>query len=58
MNVFTTEAGGDGATSYSRLLPLIGAFREDPATGSTGGLAGCFMVKYGVCCVRKRRRLR
>jgi trans-2,3-dihydro-3-hydroxyanthranilate isomerase len=44
---FTTESGGDGATSYSRLLP-VGPFREDPATGSAAGPAGCFMVKYGL----------
>ena len=43
---FTTEAAADGATSYSRLLPS-GGFREDPATGSAAGPAGCFMVKYG-----------
>lgn len=44
--VFTTEPGGDGATSYSRLLPG-GGFTEDPATGSAAGPAGCFMVRYG-----------
>jgi trans-2,3-dihydro-3-hydroxyanthranilate isomerase len=44
--VFTTEAGDDGATSYSRLVPPPGV-NEDPATGSAAGPAGCFMVKYG-----------
>jgi trans-2,3-dihydro-3-hydroxyanthranilate isomerase len=41
--VFTTEAGGDGATSYSRLLGGAASI-EDPATGSAAGPAGCFMV--------------
>ena len=49
---FTTESGADGATSYSRLLP-VGAFREDPATGSAAGPAGCFMVKYGFVAAEK-----
>jgi trans-2,3-dihydro-3-hydroxyanthranilate isomerase len=44
--VFTTEPGGDNATSYSRLLPGPGGI-EDPATGSAAGPAGSFMVKYG-----------
>ena len=49
---FTTESGSDGATSYSRLLP-VGAFREDPATGSAAGPAGCFMVRYGFVAAEK-----
>jgi trans-2,3-dihydro-3-hydroxyanthranilate isomerase len=44
--VFTIEPGGDGATSYSRLVPPPGIV-EDPATGSAAGPAGCFMVRYG-----------
>ena len=44
--VFTTESGGDNATSYSRLVPGPGGI-EDPATGSAAGPAGCFMVKHG-----------
>lgn len=44
--VFTTEAAGDDATSYSRLLGGSAGL-EDPATGSAAGPAGCFMVKYG-----------
>ena len=46
MYAFTTEAGSDGATSYSRLVPPPGII-EDPATGSAAGPLGCFMVKYG-----------
>ena len=49
---FTTEAGADGATSYSRLVPPPG-IREDPATGSAAGPAGCFMVKYGFVAAGK-----
>lgn len=44
--VFSTEAGQDDATAYSRLLPGGGGL-EDPATGSAAGPAGCFMAKYG-----------
>lgn len=44
--VFSTEPGGDGGTSYSRLLGGPGAI-EDPATGSAAGPAASFMVKYG-----------
>lgn len=43
---FTTEPGGDGTTSYSRLVPPPGII-EDPATGSAAGPLGCFMVRYG-----------
>jgi trans-2,3-dihydro-3-hydroxyanthranilate isomerase len=44
--VVSTEAAGDGATAYSRLLGGAGAI-EDPATGSAAGPASCFLVKYG-----------
>ena len=43
--VFSTEAGNDGATVYSRML---GAGREDPATGSASGPLGCYLVKHGL----------
>jgi trans-2,3-dihydro-3-hydroxyanthranilate isomerase len=49
---FTTEPGGDRATSYSRLVPPPG-IREDPATGSAAGPAGCFMVRYGLVAADK-----
>jgi trans-2,3-dihydro-3-hydroxyanthranilate isomerase len=42
---FSVEAGTDGATAYSRMLPSGGI--EDPATGSAVGPAGCFAAKYG-----------
>jgi trans-2,3-dihydro-3-hydroxyanthranilate isomerase len=46
--VFSTEAGPDGATVYSRMFaPRLGIF-EDPATGSASGPLGCYLVKYGV----------
>ena len=44
--VFSVEAGADGATAYSRLLPAGGL--EDPATGSAVGPAACFAAKYGL----------
>jgi len=49
---FTTEPGGDGATSYSRLVPPPG-IPEDPATGSAAGPAGCFMVQHGFVAADK-----
>ncbi len=41
--VFSTEPGDDQATVYSRML---GAGREDPATGSASGPLGCYLVRY------------
>jgi trans-2,3-dihydro-3-hydroxyanthranilate isomerase len=41
--VFSTEPGDDEATVYSRML---GAGREDPATGSASGPLGCYLVRY------------
>jgi trans-2,3-dihydro-3-hydroxyanthranilate isomerase len=45
--IVTTEAGGDDAVAYSRLLPAAGGI-EDPATGSAAGPAGCFLVRHGL----------
>jgi trans-2,3-dihydro-3-hydroxyanthranilate isomerase len=45
MYIFSTEAGADGVTAYSRLLGT-GAI-EDPATGSAAGPAGAFIARYG-----------
>jgi trans-2,3-dihydro-3-hydroxyanthranilate isomerase len=45
MFVFSTEPGDDGATVYSRML---GAAREDPATGSASGPLGCYLVRHGL----------
>jgi trans-2,3-dihydro-3-hydroxyanthranilate isomerase len=50
--VFTTEAGSDAGTSYSRLLGNPGGL-EDPATGSAAGPAACFMVRYGFVAPEK-----
>jgi trans-2,3-dihydro-3-hydroxyanthranilate isomerase len=41
--VFSVQPGDDGATVYSRML---GAGREDPATGSASGPLGCYLVRY------------
>src|SRR5262249_41453248 len=48
--VFSVEPGDDDATVYSRML---GAGREDPATGSASGPPGCDLVRYGL--VRRER---
>ena len=39
------EPGDDEATVYSRML---GADREDPATGSASGPLGCYLVRHGL----------
>ena len=44
--VFTTEAGADGATVYSRMVGANGF--EDPATGSASGPLGCYLVHHGL----------
>ena len=45
-DVFTPEAGSDGATVYSRMFaPNFGVF-EDPATGSASGPLGCYLVRH------------
>ncbi len=44
--VFTTEAGADGATVYSRMVGATGS--EDPATGSASGPLGCYLVTHGL----------
>jgi trans-2,3-dihydro-3-hydroxyanthranilate isomerase len=41
--VFSVEPGDDQSTVYSRML---GADREDPATGSASGPLGCYLVRY------------
>jgi trans-2,3-dihydro-3-hydroxyanthranilate isomerase len=43
MFIFSTEAGDDGATAYSRMLEDAA---EDPATGSASGALGCYLVKH------------
>ena len=43
--VFSTEPAADQATVYSRML---GADREDPATGSASGPLGSYLVRYGL----------
>ena len=42
--VFSTEAGPDGATVYSRMMGAD----EDPATGSASGPLGCYLVRHGL----------
>lgn len=44
--LFSTDAGADGATAYSRMFaPAIGV-EEDPATGIASGPLGCYLVRH------------
>ena len=44
--VFSTEAGPDRASAYSRMFaPGLGV-AEDPATGSASGPLGCYLVRH------------
>jgi trans-2,3-dihydro-3-hydroxyanthranilate isomerase len=46
--LFTTEAGADQATVYTRMFaPGLGVY-EDPATGSASGPLGCYLVRHAV----------
>jgi trans-2,3-dihydro-3-hydroxyanthranilate isomerase len=44
--LFSAEAGGDGATVYSRMLSF--GVLEDPATGSASGPLGAYLVQHGI----------
>lgn len=46
--VFTTENGGDGETTYSRMLAPGLGIAEDPATGSAAGPLGCYLVEHKI----------
>jgi trans-2,3-dihydro-3-hydroxyanthranilate isomerase len=52
--VFSTEPSDDGATVYSRML---GAGREDPATGSASGPLGCYLVRHGLVSPDRAARI-
>lgn len=52
--VFSTEPADDDATAYTRML---GADREDPATGSASGPLGCYLVRYGLVPAGRARRI-
>ena len=57
MFLFSTEAGADGATAYSRMFaPAIG-ISEDPATGSASGPLGCYLVRHGVVAPEQPARM-
>jgi trans-2,3-dihydro-3-hydroxyanthranilate isomerase len=53
--LFSKEAGGDGATVYSRMLSFRGI--EDPATGSASGPLGSYLVHHGVVPKEKAREI-
>jgi trans-2,3-dihydro-3-hydroxyanthranilate isomerase len=46
--LFTTEAGSDGATTYSRMFAPEVGISEDPATGGACGPLGVYLVRHGV----------
>jgi trans-2,3-dihydro-3-hydroxyanthranilate isomerase len=55
--IFTTEAGADGATVYSRMLAPGFGISEDPATGSASGPLGCYLLHHGVVGDAGARRI-
>jgi len=46
--VFSTEPGGDDATTYSRMFAPEAGVVEDPATGSATGPLGGFLLRHGL----------
>jgi trans-2,3-dihydro-3-hydroxyanthranilate isomerase len=55
--VFSTEAGADRATAYSRMFaPGIGVL-EDPATGSASGPLGCYLVRHHLVSADEARSM-
>ena len=46
--LFTSEAGADDATVYSRMLAPGFGIVEDPATGGASGPLGCYLLRHGV----------
>jgi trans-2,3-dihydro-3-hydroxyanthranilate isomerase len=52
--IFTTEAGDDQATVYSR---MFGPGREDAATGGASGPLGCYLVRYRLVPLEEAGRI-
>jgi trans-2,3-dihydro-3-hydroxyanthranilate isomerase len=46
--LFSTDAGSDRATAYSRMFAPAFGIGEDPATGSASGPLGCYLVRHNV----------
>ena len=46
--LFSTEAGADEATAYSRMLAPGFGIAEDPATGGASGPLGSYLLHHGV----------
>jgi trans-2,3-dihydro-3-hydroxyanthranilate isomerase len=55
--IFTTEAGSDGATTYSRMFSADLGIAEDPATGGAGGPLGAYLVRHGVVSAAAATRM-
>lgn len=46
--LFSTEAGSDQATAYSRMFAPDLGISEDPATGGASGPLGCYLLRHGL----------
>jgi trans-2,3-dihydro-3-hydroxyanthranilate isomerase len=55
--LFTTEAGSDHATTYSRMFAAELGISEDPATGGACGPLGVYLVRHGVIPAVQATRL-
>jgi trans-2,3-dihydro-3-hydroxyanthranilate isomerase len=55
---FTTEAGEDDATAYSRMFAPGLGIGEDPATGGASGPLGCYLVRHGAVTADQAAALR
>jgi trans-2,3-dihydro-3-hydroxyanthranilate isomerase len=55
--VFSTEAGKDKATCYSRMFAPGFGIVEDPATGGASGPLGSYLVHHGVVAPEKGPRI-
>jgi trans-2,3-dihydro-3-hydroxyanthranilate isomerase len=51
--IFSSEAGADDATAYSRMFAPDLGIAEDPATGSACGPLGCYLVRHHVVPPKK-----
>lgn len=55
--LFSTEAGRDDATAYSRMFAPGLGITEDPATGSASGPLGAYLVTHGVVRPERARSI-
>jgi trans-2,3-dihydro-3-hydroxyanthranilate isomerase len=55
--LFSSEAGPDQATTYSRMFAADLGIAEDPATGGAGGPLGAYLVRHGVVPAARGMRI-